>query len=82
MFKITIVNMDTNKTVIDEESGCIIGAVKLKKGAQSIGLTCVNAIDITETIVSADKAKNELLKNEQVMLVYSLSKLLEKEKLD
>lgn len=77
MLKITIIDTDTNETIIDAESNCIIGAVKSKDGTESIGLTRANAIEIAETMKAVDKAEKQLLENKRIRLVYSAWSLLE-----
>lgn len=77
MLKITIVDMDTNETVVDAESNCIIGAVKDKDGVQSIGFTRANAFEIVETIKAVDKVEKQLLDDKNIQLVYSALSLME-----
>lgn len=71
MLKITIIDTDTNETIIDAESNCIIGAVKDKYGVQSIGLTRANAFEIVETIKAVDAVEKQLLDDKKIQLVYS-----------
>ena len=83
MLKITIIDTNTNETLIDTETSCIIGAVKSKDGTKSIGLTRANAIEIAETMKAVDKAEKQLLENKRIRFAYSAWSLLEeKEKRD
>lgn len=77
MLKITIIDTDTNETIIDAESNCIIGAVKDKDGVQSIGFTRANAIEIVEVIKAVDAVEKQLLDDKKIQLVYSAWSLLE-----
>lgn len=77
MLKITIIDTDTNETIIDAESNCIIGAVKDKNGVQSIGFTRANAFEIVETIKAVDAVEKQLLDDKKIQLVYSAWSLLE-----
>lgn len=77
MLKITIIDTDTNETIIDAESNCIIGAVKDKDGVQSIGLTRANAFEIVEVIKTVDAVEKQLLNDKKIQIVYSTWSLLE-----
>lgn len=78
MLKITIIDTDTNETIIDAESKCIIGAIKIGQGAQAIACTRANALEISETMVAASKAQKELLEDEEVRMVYSILNFMKK----
>lgn len=77
MLKITIIDTDTNETIIDAESNCIIGAVKDKDGVQNIGLTKANVFEIVGTIKAVDAVEKQLLDDKRIQLVYSAWSLLE-----
>lgn len=81
MFKITIIDMDTNKTLVDTESNCIIGAVREKDGTQSIGLTRTGPLEIAETIDAVGDAERHLLADSPIQIAYTALNLFkEKEK--
>lgn len=77
MLKITIIDTDTNETVIDTESNCIIGAVNYKDGIQSIGFTRANPFEIVKTIKAVDQVEKELLEDKRIQVVYSAVSLME-----
>lgn len=77
MFKITIIDMDTNKTLIDAESNCIIGAIKEKDGVKSLGLTRTDAIEIAETMAAISQSEKFLLKNKTIRVAYTALNLME-----
>lgn len=77
MLKITIIDTDTNETIIDAESNCIIGAVKDKNGVQGIVFTRTNALEIAETMKGVDVTKKQLLENKRIRIAYSVWSLME-----
>lgn len=77
MLKITIIDTDTNETLVDTETSCIIGAVKSKDGSRSIGFTRTNALEIAETMKGVDVTKKQLLENKTIRIAYFVWSLME-----
>lgn len=77
MLKITIIDTDTNETIIDAESNCIIGAVNYKDAVQSIGFTRTNPFEIVKTIKAVDQVEKELLEDKHIQFVYSAFSIME-----
>ncbi|MCM1043333.1 MAG: hypothetical protein NC350_03895 [Corallococcus sp.] len=78
-YRIQITNVDTGKVEIDAETNCIVGAFedKSKDGYLGIGITSANAMPICQTILSAEKSIEELLKSHPaVMKLYTIVKAL------
>ena len=64
-FKITITDLETGNVEIDEETNCIIGAVRTNdgKGTRRIGVVNCNAFDMTCAIAGAREVIAELFAN-------------------
>lgn len=78
-YRIQITNADTNKVEIDAETNCIVGAFENKSmdGFCGIGITSANTRSICQTIITAEKCIEELLKNNPpVMKLYTIVKAL------
>ncbi len=76
MFKIMIVDMNTNKTLLDAESNCIIGALREGDGTHVLGLTCTNAVEIAETMQKVGEVEKHLLEDKMVRVAYSVLNLM------
>ena len=66
-YKITIIDTDTKKVIVDEEATCIIGAARAKDTACGFALTCCNPIDVATTILATREQIKKLRQSDPMI---------------
>lgn len=74
-FHIIVIDMDNNKTLVDEKTNCIIGGLHLNNSTQSIGYSKCTRKDLLETIEAAKKSISE---HERLIIKHCLSEVFKK----
>lgn len=60
-FQITIKNLETGETVVDVNTGAIIGAIDEGEGTRCLCLTACNSRDLAATAAGALQSANEAM---------------------
>lgn len=80
-YKVTIINNENGKVLIDEENAvAIVGAIGNEQGTRAIGFTDCDAISLWEAISVAEHIISRLKTDPRVKLVFELKAPTDNEK--
>jgi hypothetical protein len=74
MFKVTILDLDTMKTCVDEEAVAIVAGIRGtdREGAHSLSAGDGTALDYACAAAAAETAVSRTLEDDRVRIVYAL----------